>query len=86
MIVEAKHFLKDELLWELRYRGAVSLDDPEVLVKTVAELSVMLGELLAIENAGEAPEYPKFAYDYAREAPIAEEKYRVLLKQTNNEY
>lgn len=54
------------------------LDDPEVLVKIVAELSVMLGELVAIEDAGEAPEYPRFGYDYARETPIVEEKYRVL--------
>ena len=81
--MEAKHLRKDELLFELRYRGIADFLGDAAHGKTVAEMEAALTPLLIAETRGQPVQYPPYEYDYDVEVPLIVTKYSDLLRTIN---
>ena len=81
--MEARYLRKEELLWELRFRGVAAFLGEEGQAKTVAEMEAALTPMIASEREGTVVEYPRYEYDYDVEIPLIETKYRNMLISIN---
>ena len=68
-----EYLLKDELKWELEYRGIPTSD------LNCSQMRARLRPLLKLEKGNSSLKYPKYNYDYKTEMAGIEAKYKELV-------